>query len=477
MPLTLAKELTLLAHVFPVLKSRLNSFFAVAKLTKKRNSQDLLPPSFQELYRVDRAGAHIFKILSRNELLERNKSLLHHLRLACDFSSKIQMELMWPLIERTASFCNCLPASEGAHDPDPGGLFRHSLTVALNAISNVRNITDYKERERLKLCILWASLTHDLGKILTDFVISSDEGIAFDPLHSSLEDFAHYNKCLYLRVQFKLGRGRNHDHCRALRNMMFSRDDLHFFSYLNDVEESSNLLNGTHIAWELVAMADSLSVAMSSSRGGKYLAVPDFIISWIRRKLLAPMAANTFEADFMLLPSEYGGILLRQGSQSYKHLLSELKNFYNDETGVRNLRSSGSAALAGRGRFFSWYRIEFDDGRCLYVKGVLIRIKYQDEERARFAEINICERGSCPLEIRDIIKNDKSLCSCQKLADGSFVPVTDFERQDNETNNDKQDLYAQDLQKQTQFSASRLLQGDLSVSEIAHSLENMPKHY
>lgn len=153
-------------------KVELNSSFAGYKKIQKKFVDHLEGSNNQELYRVDRAGAHIFKCICCDELLERNASLLHHLRIACDFSQKIQQDLMMPLIRCTASLCNCLPASEGAHDPDPGGLFRHSLTVALNAVSNVSKTEEYKKRERLNLCILWASLTHDLGKILTDFVIS-----------------------------------------------------------------------------------------------------------------------------------------------------------------------------------------------------------------------------------------------------------------------------------------------------------------
>lgn len=386
---------------------------------KKRNKSLLL--NNRALFLVDGAGGHIFKCMTAAMLVQKNAELMVQLRLALDLEEELYTSQALPLIMRTALLCGSLPASEGVHDAGPGGLFRHSLLVALNAVTSFKSVQSETPKARMSLCILWAALIHDLGKIITDFDISDEHGNSFDPFKQSLEEFMAASESSIMCVRFRAQRSHRHDLCNALRAMLFTGGDMSFFSYLDDTQESSALVNGTHYVWELVAMADGLSVSVSSSRGSSIISVPEFVTDWVLKKLKDKDAANHAAADLFLTP---GGILLRSGSGGYRELCKKLQLVYGDEQnggGVQSLRQGGVARLHGSQRILSWYRVELEDV-ILLIKGMELKIGVDEELRSHFKEINVIARGNMPPEIRDSIKKSPDLDCFAADPDGKFVP-------------------------------------------------------
>lgn len=90
-----------------------------------------------------------------------------------------------PLLRISCEFFQLLPASEGHHHRFPGGLLLHSLDVCLRALEKTRNFGSYlpsmpMELDHLRqdhifagrVCIIILSLTHDMGKISKDMVVT-----------------------------------------------------------------------------------------------------------------------------------------------------------------------------------------------------------------------------------------------------------------------------------------------------------------
>jgi hypothetical protein len=105
------------------------------------------------------------------------------------------------LLQRFAETVGDLPASEKHHHAEPGGLYRHSLEVALNALAEfegdiimerrpdgtVDSFRSAHNRPRWQYATFIAALCHDLGKVFDLEVRGKDE--TWSPLHERYAEF------------------------------------------------------------------------------------------------------------------------------------------------------------------------------------------------------------------------------------------------------------------------------------------------
>lgn len=88
-------------------------------------------------------GSRVISYRTVSELLSENKVILQLIKTTSSISADSRINLIDPLIYRFAKVVSIAPASKCLHDCDCGGLFRHSLLVALKAIE-VSKYTNFK---------------------------------------------------------------------------------------------------------------------------------------------------------------------------------------------------------------------------------------------------------------------------------------------------------------------------------------------
>lgn len=135
-----------------------------------------------------------------------------------------------PVIEKFSSYAHLLPASQSHHHRGAGGLFRHSLEVALYALQSSEKVlldiaqTPAKRRElepRLQLVTFLAALCHDAGKPVTDMTITNhDRSAIWRPIRESLHAWATRQKVTTYFLDWREGRNRQHT---AMANLVADR--------------------------------------------------------------------------------------------------------------------------------------------------------------------------------------------------------------------------------------------------------------
>ena len=110
---------------------------------------------------------------------------------------------LFPSIKRLAAFVHLLPASNNYHHKGRGGLFRHSLEVALFTVNSAKHhifennqvpAAAYYNKGRWFVACTIAALMHDIGKTILNVTVSGKNGtLLWHPLSSSLYDWAKSN--------------------------------------------------------------------------------------------------------------------------------------------------------------------------------------------------------------------------------------------------------------------------------------------
>ena len=129
-------------------------------------------------------------------------------------------------LRRFAAFAHLLPASQSHHHRGAGGLLRHSIEVALWTLQAgdkmLLNIgtTPAQRRNiepRWQLCAFLAGLLHDVGKPVTDVVVSSnDRSQVWKPITNNLHDWAVSNRINSYFLDWRPGRARQHTSLSSL---------------------------------------------------------------------------------------------------------------------------------------------------------------------------------------------------------------------------------------------------------------------
>lgn len=119
------------------------------------------------------------------EIIEMQGALIEKIREAMGMTNDQFNELLLPVIQNVAGLTHLLPASESHHHKGAGGLFRHSLEACLySARASLGPIfaVDGSPQFRRNTEPLWrlacaiAGLTHDVGKPITDMVVTNKSG-------------------------------------------------------------------------------------------------------------------------------------------------------------------------------------------------------------------------------------------------------------------------------------------------------------
>jgi conjugal transfer pilus assembly protein TraI len=203
-----------------------------------------------------------------------------------------------PAIKRFAAFCHLLPASQTHHHRGAGGLFRHSLEVALFSmqLADKRVIdstgkTAIQKREiepRWQLSVFLAGLNHDSGKPVTDYVISNESRTTIcNPLSENLYDWAKSNNVSGYFIDWNDGRGKQHTALSGFVadrimgtdaiNFICEYDNKELFVWL--METLSNNPNPNNLMHDIVIKADQKSVerdlkSMGVAMAGYDIGVP-----------------------------------------------------------------------------------------------------------------------------------------------------------------------------------------------------------
>ncbi len=131
---------------------------------------------------------------TQNELIQKIR------RSTLGFTQEEYDRLVMPVIGSYAAFVHLLPASEAHHHRGAGGLFRHGLEVAFWATQASESVIfsisgSPRERRnnepRWRLACCFSGLLHDVGKPLSDVVITNSDGSkTWNPYSETLVDWA-----------------------------------------------------------------------------------------------------------------------------------------------------------------------------------------------------------------------------------------------------------------------------------------------
>lgn len=126
-----------------------------------------------------------------------------------------------PIIVNFASYVQLLPASETHHHRGAGGLFRHSLEVALfaakaaRAVNFTSNMSPNEKRvkqPRFIVASFLAGLLHDIGKPFSDVFVSNENSEQWNPTRKSLFTWAVEHKSKNIFITWKTSRNGAHNH-------------------------------------------------------------------------------------------------------------------------------------------------------------------------------------------------------------------------------------------------------------------------
>lgn len=155
-----------------------------------------------------------------DRLIETQQELIGQIRESGLASKDVYDEFYLGPLRRFASYAHLLPASETHHHRGAGGLFRHAIEVALWSLQSGDRVLlpgDQTPRRRRELEPRWhsavflAALCHDLGKPITDLIVTNqDGGKVWDPFCEDLYAWAIRNQVDRYFLRWRKNRGTSH---------------------------------------------------------------------------------------------------------------------------------------------------------------------------------------------------------------------------------------------------------------------------
>lgn len=155
-----------------------------------------------------------------DRLIETQQELIGQIRESGLASKDVYEEFYLGPLRRFASYAHLLPASETHHHRGAGGLFRHAIEVALWSLQSGDRVLlpgDQTPRRRRELEPRWhsavflAALCHDLGKPITDLMVTNqDGGKVWDPFCEDLYAWAVRNQVDRYFLRWRKNRGTSH---------------------------------------------------------------------------------------------------------------------------------------------------------------------------------------------------------------------------------------------------------------------------
>lgn len=278
---------------------------------------------------VTKDGSLIFRYKSVYELLSENILLLNLLQNTCPISREKYIQLIKPLVIRFAKSMSVAPASKFLHDSDCGGLFRHSLLVALKAIElyrinkkmSINSDADY-------VLLIFLSLFHDSGKLLSDFEISAN-GIIFEydnhEISYTLDDFLQQQNSELVKISYKDKRNKNHELCSALmlKFMLYGQNNL--AEYLTDKkgkEAINSILFGKtdNQYYKLIKTADILACAASINRYSPLYEIGNYLKLLFHTKAIDLSLSGFYRINY--------GYVVERGSPAHQSIITAFDSYY-----------------------------------------------------------------------------------------------------------------------------------------------------
>lgn len=155
------------------------------------------------------------------KIMETQRSLIERIRQALGMPQADFDRLVYPVLMRYAAFVHLMPASEAHHHRGAGGLFRHGLEVAFwssqasGAIMFCMEGSPLERRNnepRWRLASCFAGLLHDVGKPLSDVMVSDRDGrVTWNPYGESLFDWAGRHKIDRYFLRWRDNRHKRHE--------------------------------------------------------------------------------------------------------------------------------------------------------------------------------------------------------------------------------------------------------------------------
>lgn len=152
-----------------------------------------------------------FPVRNKELLLEDEKALLSRIRLTSGTSNETFEKLYTPLLVGHAEFVQTLPASRAKHHFEPGGLWQHSLEVALLSLQTadskifsgaepveLRHIIE----PRWRFAAFCAGLLLDIGMVISHMRVLSPKGEVWPPLLQSLYSWGEHVGVDHFYVQW-----------------------------------------------------------------------------------------------------------------------------------------------------------------------------------------------------------------------------------------------------------------------------------
>jgi hypothetical protein len=204
-----------------------------------------------------------------------------------------------PVLRRYAAFVHLLPASEHHHHSGAGGLWRHSLEVAVGAAQASEAVmfsTHEAPQLRRELAPRWrlaaglAGLLHDAGKPLSDLTVVDRAGeLTWNPYFEDCIAWATRHKIKRYRIQWATRQPKRHQIFAVLCvDRLLPPATTAYLSALGTQPMASLLETLTGQAGDpsllqLVQQADQASVSQDLKRNGLGTTVEHYVLGVIRR--------------------------------------------------------------------------------------------------------------------------------------------------------------------------------------------------
>ncbi len=154
------------------------------------------------------------------KLIETQRELVDRIREAAIASPEVFEQFYLESLRRFASYAHLLPASQTHHHRGAGGLLRHAAEVALWSLQSGSRVllpgeqAPRRRRElepRWHLAVYLAALCHDLGKPVTDLVVTSrDSAKIWNPYAEDLYAWANRHGVDRYFLHWRENRGKKH---------------------------------------------------------------------------------------------------------------------------------------------------------------------------------------------------------------------------------------------------------------------------
>ena len=161
-----------------------------------------------------------------DKLIETQRELIGQIREAGLASPEIFEQFYRQSLRRFASYAHLLPASQTHHHRGAGGLLRHAAEVALWSLQSGDRVllpgeqAPRRRRElqpRWHLAVFLAALCHDVGKPVTDLVVTSRDGAqVWNPFVEDLYSWAGRHQVDRYFLHWRENRGKKHQAISAL---------------------------------------------------------------------------------------------------------------------------------------------------------------------------------------------------------------------------------------------------------------------